>query len=315
MKQIAPDYYRAFACIGGGCPRNCCIGWEIDIDEASLLRYGAVEGALGQKLRRSIAVDDCAHFLLGPEERCPFLNHDDLCQLILELGKDSLCQICRDHPRFYNRWPGRTEAGLGLCCPAAAELILHRQEPMALTILADDGEEQADDPAAAALLALRQRLLGRLQDRRYPVSQRLDAILSAVGAADPFPLRQWAEIYRPLERMDGVWDMQLDRLAAGDTVQHTPAETDFETAREQLAVYFLYRHLFGAWEDGYIAQRVAFCAHAAELLSALAHDVAELTDLAQLYSAEIEYSDKNLIRILEALSQQGGADSHDARHR
>ena len=36
MEQIYPDYYEHFACIGGECRHNCCIGWEIDIDEKTI---------------------------------------------------------------------------------------------------------------------------------------------------------------------------------------------------------------------------------------------------------------------------------------
>ena len=33
MKIIKPKFWDAFQCIGGACTDNCCIGWEIDIDE------------------------------------------------------------------------------------------------------------------------------------------------------------------------------------------------------------------------------------------------------------------------------------------
>lgn len=303
MKQIVPDYYHRFTCMGGKCPHNCCIGWEIDIDDTTLARYGAVTGPLGQKLRRNIALDGCAHFLLDSRERCPFLNGDNLCQLIIELSRDSLCQICSDHPRFYNQWPDRTEAGLGLCCPAAAELILRQKAPVALMAEETDGENSNTDPESAALLSYRDRLFACLQNRTLPMEMRLARILALSGSTLPArTLQQWADIYRPLERMDAAWDLQLDRLARGDTVSHLPSEEDFETALEQLAVYFLYRHLFGALEDGRITERVLFVAHTVQLLSSLSGNIAELIELSRLYSAEIEYSEENLDAILNALT-------------
>ena len=36
MKIYVPDYYSEFSCIADKCSDNCCIGWEIDIDENSL---------------------------------------------------------------------------------------------------------------------------------------------------------------------------------------------------------------------------------------------------------------------------------------
>ena len=32
--KLVPTYFNEFACIGGACEDNCCIGWEIGIDPA-----------------------------------------------------------------------------------------------------------------------------------------------------------------------------------------------------------------------------------------------------------------------------------------
>ena len=39
MKTVAPDYYPNFKCIASECRHNCCIGWEIDIDEDTFEYY------------------------------------------------------------------------------------------------------------------------------------------------------------------------------------------------------------------------------------------------------------------------------------
>ena len=51
------------------CEDNCCIGWEIDVDEDSLAYYETVPGDFGERLRASIAPADeqtgePAHFRL-----------------------------------------------------------------------------------------------------------------------------------------------------------------------------------------------------------------------------------------------------------
>ena len=53
-----PAYYKAFRCIGSDCTENCCIGWEIDVDEDSLAYYETVPGDFGERLRASIAPAD-----------------------------------------------------------------------------------------------------------------------------------------------------------------------------------------------------------------------------------------------------------------
>lgn len=101
-----PAYYKAFRCIGSDCTENCCIGWEIDVDEDSLAYYETVPGDFGERLRASIAPADAqtgepAHFRLDAEERCPLLNDCNLCEVLLTLGGDKMAQICTDHPRYY----------------------------------------------------------------------------------------------------------------------------------------------------------------------------------------------------------------------
>lgn len=84
--MVVPTYYDAFRCLAGACRHNCCIGWEIDIDDETLARYRAVPGEVGEQLRRQITGDP-PHFVLDNEERCPCLTGENLCGLILTLGR------------------------------------------------------------------------------------------------------------------------------------------------------------------------------------------------------------------------------------
>ncbi len=154
MKLIVPDYYKDFCCIAGRCRHTCCIGWEIDIDAESLKRFACIDA-----IRPHIEPGDIPHFRLLDGERCPFLNEDNLCDLILRHGEDILCQICRDHPRFRNFWTDRVEMGLGLVCEEAARLILTSPSPLRLEILSDDGNDIPQPEDEAWLMQVRDRLL------------------------------------------------------------------------------------------------------------------------------------------------------------
>ncbi len=129
---VYPDYYKDFQCIGGACKHNCCIGWEIDVDQEKLSYYQKTAGQLGKRLQEHISLEPTPHFVLTPEERCPFLNEHNLCDLIIALGEEALCDICREHPRFYNQLSCHTECGLGLCCEQAGRLILSKKEKTVL---------------------------------------------------------------------------------------------------------------------------------------------------------------------------------------
>lgn len=119
MRLCVPEYYEHFQCSASACQDNCCIGWEIDIDTESDRQYRQVGGAFGARLQATFRREgDTPCFRLAAE-RCVFLNEENLCEIILHLGEEALCQICRDHPRFTETFGTLRETGVGLCCPEA----------------------------------------------------------------------------------------------------------------------------------------------------------------------------------------------------
>ena len=298
MLTAYPDYYPKFRCIAGACRHSCCIGWEIDIDEESLAKYQNLPDPLGQRLRDNIAPGDPPHFLLGEGERCPFLNQDNLCDLILAGGEGLLCQICDDHPRFRNFLPGRTEIGLGLCCEGAAALILSQTQPVTLVT---QGEADETDPDAKALLTLRQQAFDAVQDRSLSIDARCDRLLRLCGACEPGHPADWADVLLELERLDDGWTAMVKKLAEQGKTAPVPAVSDVEW--EQLLVYFLYRHFLTAWEDGDVGSKAGFAVLSVRLLRCLKglYPQLELAELARMYSAEVEYSTENLDILFEEL--------------
>jgi lysine-N-methylase len=278
------------------------VGWEIDLDAETRAAYARVGGALGEKLARSIVDgEEGAHFALTAEERCPFLRRDGLCQLILELGEDALCQICSDHPRFRQFYGDRVEIGLGLCCEAAGELILFRSEPMRLVCLEgpDGSEDGWTDPEEEAFFARRAELLALASDGSIPLAERLETLLTTVGTSLPGTAAGWREILLGLERLDPAWDAKLDRL------ERWTLPDGWDGPLTRLLEYFLYRHLSGSLEDGRLAERVAFSVLGVRVVGALlASGEAtreRLVELARLYSSEIEYDEDNVEALLAIL--------------
>lgn len=186
MKLRKPDYYDQFRCIAGNCKDNCCIGWEIDIDADKLKEYKRIKGPIGQRLKHDIDWDNGCFLLQGEEERCPFLNEENLCELILELGEGSLCEICREHPRFYDWIDDLTEAGLGLCCEAAARLILQRENADQFLLVKeyaneDKNEKKTEDgenSITEILFLIRDVLFRVAQDRNASIWNRCIRILA-----------------------------------------------------------------------------------------------------------------------------------------
>lgn len=303
---IYPDYYPFFSCIAGACKHNCCIGWEIDVDPYTREYYSTVSGEIGKRLAENIVDDgEISFFRMGESGRCPFLNENNLCDLILTLGEDSLCQICDDHPRFMNDFSSRSESGVGLCCEAAGQLILSREEPMKLVCASE--MESIDDKTVpqeeTELLALREALIETAQNRSLSIETRIDQILNRSGLSPNCSSARWAEILLRLERLDEAWTAQLNLLKSASDRE---LSAEWDTPFEQLLVYLLYRHLPGALDDGNLSGRIAYCGLMCRLIRHLFSIQPEqsmdvLVELARLYSSEIEYSDENLNAILAEL--------------
>ena len=128
MKLFAPKYYNDFKCIAEKCAHSCCIGWEIDIDRRTLKKYLMLKDSYGKRIAESIEGDENPHFRLTDGERCTHLDGNGLCRIINELGEGYLCDICREHPRFYNVTANGREVGLGLACEEACRIILSSDE-------------------------------------------------------------------------------------------------------------------------------------------------------------------------------------------
>ncbi len=305
MTEMYPAYYEAFRCTAGACRHNCCIGWEIDIDEKSTARYAALPGAFGERLRAAIEPGEPPHFRLDESGRCAMLRDDNLCELQRTLGESALCHICRDHPRYRVFLPGRTEIGLGLCCEEAARLLLAQTEKVTLR-----GEVSKAPPRVTVeLLLFRQKLLDAAQDRRLSLGGRMKKILALSGASLPRrTARAWAVFFASLEPLEPGWREALAKLAGPvDFAGFHAVSAAWETEYEQLLVYFLLRHLL-AGEGRGMAQRAAFAVLSTAMLYALGAAVrtesgavsfAQRAELARLWSANVEYSEENMRSILD----------------
>ena len=296
MKTIKPSFYDDFFCLASACRHSCCIGWEIDIDEQTAALYASVDGELGAELKRAIAADPQPHFLLTPDQSCPFLRADKLCRLYLELGEDSLCDICTLHPRFFNSFPGREEAGLGLCCEEVVRLLLSTSaEPF--LIEEDDGLADATDPRVEQLADLRGELLEQLLDSSKPFFQRLDSFRQRCGIDAPhFSGEKWKAFFLSLERMDEAWTTALcllDRVGEQEL-----RDTLREERYSRILCYLLYRHLINAETPAQERGILRFCLIGTMLVAALdAADPAQRDEHIRACSAEIEYSDENVEKI------------------
>ena len=123
-----PDYFDKFHCIADRCHHSCCAGWEVEIDEKTFEYYKTVPGAFGERLKQNMSEGDEDSFILV-NNRCPFLNERNLCDIYTELGEDTLCETCTDYPRVTFTYGNIMERCLGLSCEEACRLIFAEDRP------------------------------------------------------------------------------------------------------------------------------------------------------------------------------------------
>lgn len=231
---IKPDSFDKFACLASRCQHTCCAGWEIMVDSESERLY---ESLLNDSERGRLIHTPDGTLLCREGERCGFLSGDNLCELIISHGEDALCDICREHPRFYSysQSGGICEVGVGLCCEEAARLWL-ASEPRFVS--EDDGEEVGDDELA--LLA----------------AQTESIRLALAGEMPEIDYAELRGIYSRLET--------LEPLEFSETVPILP------DASGRLAVYYIYR-----WYFDYPETALLFAAANCIMTAALGGDFAD----------------------------------------
>lgn len=305
MKTIIPNYYKNFKCIAQKCRHNCCIGWEIDIDEETLSHYENIKGNFSKALMEGIEYhDDCACFRLDGKGRCAFLNENNLCDIILNIGEDSLCQICNDHPRFRNFYSDRIEMGLGLCCEEAGRIILCHDVPFSLVELSDDGNDEQNNDTE--FFEYREKTFEILNDETTTLSEKTKQVSAFCEINIPdISKDDYVDLFISLERLDDYWSILLNQLKDTD-ISDVEIPEKLNKHFENLLKYFTYRHLTSK-DDKEIIYFILTSFNMIESLCKMhIKNYGELTvddviEYCRLYSSEIEYSDENTDKIIEFL--------------
>lgn len=311
MKTVVPNYYSKFKCLAGNCKHSCCIGWEIDIDKDTFNYYQNINGDFGKKLKSNIVVDDkTAYFKMDDKMRCPFLNKNGLCDIMLNLGFDKVSQICDDHPRFRNFYSDRIEIGLGMSCEAVAKLIVSQKEKTELVKLNGDDEFLWEDEEE--FLALRCRIFDILQDRNLLLKERIEKLLKLTRIEmHNKSLKEWCDIFLSFDKIDNSTNDIFYKLKFEDeNTLLLPEDEKFEIAFEQIIIYFIYRHLTEGLDDNRLRERVEFCVLNYKIIYYLAAmkykidkclNIDDIAEICRIYSSEIEYCPDTVEKILDIL--------------
>lgn len=303
MKLVYPKYYKDFKCIASACEDTCCAGWDIVVDSDSAAFYKTVSGELGDKLRAEMKTDSDGDIVFTLNNgRCPFLNNCNLCDIYSALGESALCRTCTMFPRFIEEYGGTCETGLGLACPEAARLIVGYAGDRELLFEFNDEiplPNDIDPEMYFNLLSLRKKIFAVIDDGNLSFETRLLKILSLAGESAPqLPTaEQCIQILLKLEILTDRWQKLLSEV---------PIQKDFSQNVKELsniAWYYIYRYFLRSVFDGDTLSKARLCVLACVVINAFS-DEENITDIAHLFSKEVEYSAENIHNIFNQLKGQ-----------
>lgn len=330
MKNTFPSYYKDFTCIADKCPDTCCAGWEVVVDGESLEKYSNLKGSYAAILRSRITVDSDGDSIFAPVRgRCPFLLDNGLCEMYIEIGKDSLCKTCRLFPRHITYFGARIETGISLSCPEAARLILHDRKIEFLTEETDGFPEPTsiDPNLYFTLLEARKISIDVLQNRKFPIEKRVTDFLELCNEISPFVRKNNCDSVREflkkdflpnenheynsrrakrlnakllndfssLEMLDPQWKSALENAFLNDGFSKIHGtENEFEN----LMVYFIFRYFMLAVFDRNLIAKAKFAVVSylviRRLISTVPDEKSERIKVMQKYSKEVEHSALNM---------------------
>lgn len=333
MKCTYPHYYKNFRCIADKCPDTCCAGWGIVVDEESAKKYRCADGKIGDKLRQSMTTDsDGDTVFVSQNRRCPFLLGNNLCEIYIELGEESLCRTCALFPRHITDLGSRRETGISVSCPEAARLIFSSDDPISFETVEENVPIQPNDinPTTYFILQKAQKTaINILQNRKFPLNIRLIAFLRfceevqkriksgdikeiSVGEEYFLPsffssaqakrtLGRYFDLLISLEKLNSDWANELE-----SSKQNQPSGIQYHAEAEHLAVYFAFRYFMTAAFDGNVLSKAKFTVFSVISCMAVASGCDNKTDRIEAYrrySKEIEHSAENMNSVFTAIKK------------
>ena len=304
MKEYLLNYYPQFECVGGECKHTCCAGWEMCIDEHTLNVYKGENSAFSKRLQKGVNFKK-SKFKTDKNGRCAFLNDKGLCEIIINLGKDKLCQVCSDHPRFRSFFENAVEMGLGFSCEQATKIILSFENKIEPVLVKDDKLQKETSFVERQVLNFREKALNVVQDRNEDINQRINELLSLCFATvDQSDFEDTIKTFSSLEILDPKWLARISKLTEKNFALKTSQELSLYA--EQFLVNSIYRHLADAEDTLWVRARTIAIVLSWFLINSIfemektgQNAFACVCDIVRAFSADVEYSQKNLNKLFD----------------
>ncbi len=244
---LVPQYMRKFKCIGSECEDSCCIGWKVDVDRETYMKYRKIRdeeltSLCDQYVKRnrsnSNGESNYAKIKLLDDMKCPFLNEDMLCKMQIKRGEEYLSDVCAIYPRITYIVNGVLERSATLSCPEAARLALLNEQGIEFDETVESTEIKNlvkvninthdlkyNNKPQKYLWQIRVFTISLLQNRNYPLHERI-IILGMFF--------QKLQEYISDERVNDVEDLIasytniIDEDSLGESLSSIPVQYNFQ---------------------------------------------------------------------------------------
>lgn len=169
-------FLEQFSCIGSKCVDNCCFGWGVEIDSASIEKY---ENSPHKDYLFSNIVHDEKNnsYKMKMKEDypcdCSFLNESGLCDMYSNCGEDYFCYTCKSYPRLVKYLGQNMELGLSLSCPHVADSMLFNHQSIEFTMFEIDDETNLQSDYEEISCAIRNATIQILTNKSVPFWARV----------------------------------------------------------------------------------------------------------------------------------------------
>lgn len=286
------DSYKNFKCIADKCPATCCSGWQIEIDEETLIHYEEeAKKQTGELYARNIDWQQ-ACFKQKANGDCAFLKENGLCEMILTYGEEHLCKTCDQYPRHTEEFLNAREYSLSVSCPVVAKELVEKQTYLSVE---EETTEEKDDISEfedfnsflyLELLQCRTEVFGIIQDEALNFDEKCQKILKYmrdtqdyIDGFDPDlsdEAEKGVDLYRK-ELFDLLFELEplqenfreeleaMGLLLFGEDedpeyiktmkeyfTQFEKEHENWQLQCENLMMYFIYTYMCGAVYDDYV---------------------------------------------------------------
>lgn len=308
MKLKYPSFYEKFQCIGSRCKQSCCIGWELEVDSETFNYYKSVPGKFGDRLRNELKNvsnegSEYYSFTLPVDGRCPFLNSDNLCDIVLNLGEEALCDICTTYPRYSFSYNDILEQSLTISCEEACRLLIDENDNE--FVIEDsnfeyeyDEEDFVNEDALSEFNSTQKTLFDLLNNKELSFDKKLNQILNGTDYRELSSKEERLRILSLLDPLNKEWADYMDKLLKNENIVNSDWNNQ---AYSKLLTYFLFRYMPRGLFDEDFESKIRFCLFCIFCIKDLEEITKDVKKAASLFSREVEHSEDNIYCILEEL--------------